>query len=403
MATFWTAVRFIRANPSASLMLVLYILLWWAPLRPVVAVLTKRSDIPFGINGPLEWMSRWWLSIDAPTFFQPIALLGAWLLVYQRIGIIKGAWARTCRSAARRGAKWATYAWIPLGILLILGTTAFLGHITPLAITALVWLPMGAVYYIYGPRVIRALHTPGLMLIAATAVPDTIPELVQKVAQRILGAVATQLGRMFGDNMTFDTGSSFNVADDYVRSGNLNAPIAAPMNGLALISATVVLSAIWTLHKRRGIASTATAKLTALAVSGMCVIAHTLLIVITLHNGQRGYSVASLHNVLLLPATVSVTLIILRRIFASRFGLTLRHYDRNAAAWFVGLPDFRRKSLLLNRRNKQKTTKAAPPLFASIFRMLFSPFRIYWRWMSRLDAKLSAWEKSSSRNQRPRK
>lgn len=403
MATFRTTVRFIRTNPSASLMMVLYILMWWAPLRPVVLLTTGRSDIPYGINGPLEWMSRWWLSIDAPTLFQPIALLGAWFLAFQRRDVLQATWARSCRSAARRGAKWAAYSWIPLGLLLVSGTAAFLGHITPLAITTLVWLPLAVVFYIYGPRVLRALHTPSLLLIAATAVPDTIPELTQKIIQRILGVIAVQLGRLLGDSMTFDPGSAFNVADDYLRSGSLNAPIAAPMNGLALMTSTVVVAALWTLHNRRGIASTAVAKVTAIAVSGICVLAHTLLIVITLHNGQRGYAVGALHNILLLPLTVSVTLVILKKLFASSFGLMLRTHDRNAVLWFVGLPDIRRRSITRRREKLQKQSKPAPPILGVLFRMIMSPFRTYWRWMTRIDTNISKWESASSKNRRPRR
>ena len=105
MATFRKAFRFLRSNASASLMFLIYILMWWMPLRPIITLVSGRSDIPYGINGPLEWMSRWWLTADAPTLFQPIALLGAWMLAYQRIGILRATWARTCRSAARRGAK----------------------------------------------------------------------------------------------------------------------------------------------------------------------------------------------------------------------------------------------------------------------------------------------------------
>jgi hypothetical protein len=172
-------------------------------------------------------------------------------------------------------------------VLLLTGATSFLGHITPVAITTLVWLPIGVVFYIYGPRVIRSLHTPILLLIGASAVPDTIPESVQKVSQRILGAIAILMGRAIGTTLTYDVGSTFNVADDYIRTANLNAPIAAPMNGLALMGSTISISAIWTLHKRRGIASTAFAKVVAFAISSTCVLAHTLLIVITLHNGQE--------------------------------------------------------------------------------------------------------------------
>lgn len=384
-------------------MFVLYIVMWWAPLRPVVMLTTGRTDIPYGINGPLEWMSRWWLSIDAPTLFQPIALLGAWLLAFQRRDVLQATWARSCRSAARRGAKWAAYSWIPLGLLLISGTAAFLGHITPLAVTTLVWLPLGVVFYIYGPRVLRALHTPSLLLIAATAVPDTIPELSQKVIQRILGGLAVQLGRLLGDNMTFDPGSAFNVADDYLRTGSLNAPIAAPMNGLALMTTTVIIAALWTLYNRRGIASTAIAKVTAIAVSGICVLAHTLLIVITLHNGHRGYAVGALHNILLLPLTVTVTLVILKKLFASSLGHMLRTHDRNAVLWFVSLPDFRRRTLSRRREKPQKQFKPAPPMFGVLFRMIMSPFRTYWRWMTRIDSKISQWESASSKNKRPRR
>lgn len=403
MATFRTTVRFIRANPSASLMLVLYILMWWAPLRPILTLTTGRTDIPFGINGPLEWMSRWWLSIDSPTLFQPIALLGAWFLAYKRRKIIKATWARSCRSATRRGAKWTSYSWVPLGILLISGTAAFLGHITPLAITTLVWLPLGVVFYIYGPRVIRALHTPSLLLIAATAVPDTIPELSQKLAQRLLGALSVQLGNLIGDRMTFDPGSAFNVADDYLRSGSLNAPLAAPMNGLALVTSTIVIAAIWTLNNRRGIASTAIAKLTAIAVSGCCVLAHTVLIVITLHNGQRGYTVGALHNILLLPLTVLVTLLLLKKLFATSIGVTLRMYDQNAVLWFVSLPDIRRRSIARRRDKAQRPMKPAPPIFGVLVRMVLSPFRTYWRWMTRIDSKIAKWESATSKNRRPRR
>ena len=403
MATFRTTVRFIRTNPSASLMLVLYILMWWAPLRPLVTLTTGRSDIPYGINGPLEWMSRWWLSIDAPTLFQPIALLGAWFLAFQRRHLLQAAWARSCRSASRRGAKWAGYSWIPLSLLLISGTAAFLGHITPLAVSTLVWLPLGVVFYIYGPRVIRALHTPSLLLIAATAVPDTIPELTQKIVQRILGALAVQLGRLIGDSMTFDSGSTFNVADDYLRSGSLNAPISAPMNGLALMTSTVVIAALWTLHKRRGIASTAVAKLTGVVVSGICVLAHTLLIVITLHNGQRGYGVGSMHNVVLLPLTVTVTLLILKKLFATSYGVRLRMLDRNTVLWFVSLPDIRSRNFTRRRAKPIKQSKPAPPLLGVLLRMTMSPFRTYWRWMTRIDSKISKWESASSKNKRSRK
>lgn len=403
MATFRTTVRFIRTNPSASLMLVIYILMWWAPIRPLALITTGRSDVPYGINGPIEWMSRWWLSIDAPTLFQPIALLGAWFLAYQRRNFLRAAWARTCRSASRRGAKWAAYSWIPLGFLVVSATTAFLGHITPLAVTTLVWLPIGVIFYLYGPRVVRALHTPTLLLLAATAVPDTIPELTQKVAQRILGVIAVQLGKLIGDTMTFDQGSPFNVADDYLRSGNLNAPIAAPMNGLALITTTIVLSSIWTLHRRRGIASTAAAKIISIAVAGVCVVLHTLLIVITLHNGQRGYTVGALQNVLLLPLTVTVTLAILKLLHASSYGRSLRTLDRKAVMWFIRLPDVRRRTIFRNRQKPQKQSKPALPIVMVLLRMVTSPFRIYWRWMTRLDTKLSKWESAASKNKRTRK
>lgn len=403
MATFRTAVRFIRTNPSASLMLFVYILMWWAPLRPVISLTTGRSDIPYGINGPLEWMSRWWLSIDAPTLFQPIALIGAWLLTYQRRGVLRATWARTCRSAARRGAKWAAYSWIPLGLLLISATAAFLGHITPLAITTLVWLPVGVVYYIYGPRVLRALHTPCLLLIAASAVPDTLPELAQKGAQRLLGVLAVQLARLIGDNITFDPGSAFNVADDYLRSGSLNAPVAAPMNGLALMTSTIVIASILTLLKGRGIASTAVTKLTAIAVSGFCVLAHTVLIVITLHNGQRGYVVASMHNILILPLTVAVTFVLLNRVYASSFGVLLRTQDRKIALWFARLPDIRHLGIARRRDKPTKVSKQAPPMLGTLLRMTLSPFRIYWRWMMRIDSKISKWESTSAKNKRSRR
>jgi hypothetical protein len=402
MTTFSTTVRFIRTNLSVSLMFLIYVLLWWAPLRPIVTIATGRGDIPFGINGPLEWMSRWWLTPDSPTLFQPIALFGAWWLAAQRVHMIRGTWARTCRSAARRGAKWASYSWIPLGLLLITGTVSFLGHITPLAITTLVWLPIGVVFYIYGPRVIRSLHTPALLLIAASAVPDTIPELVEKVTQRILGAVAVQLGKVLGDTLIYDSGSAFNVADDYLRNGSLNAPISAPMNGLALMTSTIVVGAIWTLHKRRGIASTALSKLIGIAVSGTCVLVHTGLIVLTLHNGHRGYWIASLHNILLLPLTAIVTIFILKKCFASPLGNNLRTMDRKVVLWFLGLPDIRRKNLAQRRNKPQKSSKPAPPMIGVLLRMVTSPFRVYWRLMTRIDTNISKWEKEASRNKRPR-
>jgi hypothetical protein len=403
MATFRTTVRFIRTNLSASLMFMIYILMWWAPLRPIVVIATGRDDIPFGINGPLEWMSRWWLSIDAPTLFQPIALIGAWWLAARRVPSLRGTWARTRRSAARRGAKWAMYSWIPLGVLVITGTASFLGHITPLAVTTLVWLPVGVVFYIYGPRVLRALHTPILLLIAATAVPDTIPELIQKVAQRILGAIAILIGKMMGDTLTYDAGSPFNVADDYLRSGSLNAPIAAPMNGLALMSTTIVIGALWTLNNKRGIASTAVAKLVAIAVSSLCIFAHILLIVTTLHNGQRGYTVASLHNILLVPLTAAVTILVLKKVFASWCGTYLRTLDRQIVICFVNLPDIRRKSLWKRQAKPKKSTTAAPPMLGVLLRMALSPFRYYWRLMTRIDTSLSKWERGASRNKRPRR
>lgn len=384
-------------------MLLLYLFMWWAPLRPLIIVTSRRQDIPFGINGPLEWMARWWLSMDAPTLFQPVALLAAWFLTYKRIHIIKAAWARSTRSAARRGAKWATYSWIPLSGLLISGTAAFLGHITPLAISTLIWLPLGVVFYIYGPRVVRALHTPCLLLVAATAMPDTIPELTQKFAQRIFGAIAVQFGRMLGDSMTFDPGSPFNVADDYLRSGGLNAPIAAPMNGLSLTTCTILIAASMVLYHRRGVASTAIAKLISLAVSGTFVLLHTLLIVITLHNGQKGYTVASQHNVLLLPITVTLTMVILKKIFASSVGSRLRAIDRKMVLWFTGLPDMRRRRPYQRGVIPQKVSKPVPPLLGTMFRMLLSPFRIYWRWLTRIDTKISKWESSVSRTKRPRR
>jgi len=384
-------------------MFVIYILMWWAPLRPIVVIATGRDDIPFGINGPLEWMSRWWLSIDAPTLFQPVALIGSWWLATMRAPYLRATWARTCRSAARRGAKWATYSWIPLGLLVITGTASFLGHITPLAITTLVWLPIGVVFYIYGPRVLRALHTPILLLVAATAVPDTIPELIQKGAQRILGAVGVLIGKVMGDNLNYDAGSPFNVADDYLRSGSLNAPISSPMNGLALTTTTIVIGALWTLKNKRGIASTAVAKLVGIAVSSLCIFAHILIIVTTLHNGQRGYTVASLHNILLLPLTAAVTILLLKKIFASSFGTYLRTLDRQVVIWFVNLPDIRRKSLWKRQTKATKSTKAAPPMLGVLFRMVLSPFRYYWRLMTRIDTSISRWERGTARNKRPRR
>ena len=384
-------------------MFLIYILMWWMPLRPIITMVSGRSDIPYGINGPLEWMSRWWLSADAPTLFQPIALIGAWLLASQRLGTIRATWARSCRSAARRGAKWARYSWIPLSVLLLTGATSFLGHITPLAVTTLVWLPIGVVFYIYGPRVIRSLHTPILLLIAATAVPDTIPELIQKVSQRILGGIAILMGRILGTTLTYDVGSTFNVADDYIRTANLNAPIAAPMNGLALMGSTIAISAIWTLHKRRGIASTAFAKVVAFAISSTCVLAHTLLIVITLHNGQRGYGVASFHNILLLPLTATTSILILNKCFAGKVGQRLRTLDRTIVQWFVNLPDIRRKNPTQRRTTSQKATKPVPPLLGVLIRMTFSPFRTYWQLMTRIDTKLAKWESASARNKRSRR
>jgi hypothetical protein len=403
MATFRKAVRFLRSNASASLMFLIYILMWWMPLRPIMTMVSGRSDIPYGINGPLEWMSRWWLSEDAPTLFQPIALIGAWLLASQRLRTIRATWARTCRSAARRGAKWASYSWMPLAVLLFIGAVSFLGHITPLAITTLVWLPIGVVFYIYGPRVIRSLHTPILLLIAATAVPDTIPELLQKFTQRILGAVAILMGRALGDTLTYDAGSAFNVADDYLRTANLNAPIAAPMNGLALMASTIVIAAIWTLHKRRGIASTAFAKLVAFAIASTFVLAHTLLIVIALHNGHRGYGVASLHNVLLLPLTAAISMLVLNKCFTGQVGQRLRSFDRAIVLWFVSLPDIRRKNPTQRRTTSQKATKPVPPLLGVLIRMTFSPFRTYWQLMTRIDTKLAKWESASARNKRSRR
>jgi riboflavin transporter FmnP len=259
------------------------------------------------------------------------------------------------------------------------------------------------VFYIYGPRVLRALHTPILLLIAATAVPDTIPELVQKGAQRIIGAVAVLMGKFMGDTFTFDAGSQFNVADDYLRSGSLNAPIAAPMNGLALMTTTVVIGALWTLKNKRGIASTAVAKLVGVAVSSVCVLAHILVIVTTLHNGQRGYTVASLHNILLLPLTATVTILVLKKVFASSFGTYIRTLDRQIVIWFVNLPDIRRKSLWKRQAKPKKSTKAAPPMLGVLFRMALSPFRYYWRLMTRIDTSISKWERGTSRNKRPRR
>jgi len=403
MATFRKAFRFLQSNASASLMFLIYILMWWMPLRPIITLVSGRNDIPFGINGPLEWMSRWWLNVDAPTLFQPIALLGAWMLSYQRFGILRATWARTCRSAARRGAKWATFSWIPLGALLVTGGVAFLGHITPLAITTLVWLPIGVVFFVYGPRVIRSLHTPVLLLIAATAVPDTIPEFLQNVFQRFLGVLAILIGRILGDTLIYDEGSSFNVADDYIRTASLNAPLAAPMNGLALLTSTIAIAAIWTLKKRRGIASTAFAKLVAITISGMCIFAHTLIIVITLHNGHRGYSVASLHNILLLPLTAASSILILNKCFAGHVGQRLRTLDRTIVLWFVSLPDIRRKNPTQRRTTSLKASKPVPPLLGVLIRMTLSPFRTYWHLMTRIDAKIAKWESASARNKRTRR
>jgi hypothetical protein len=211
------------------------------------------------------------------------------------------------------------------------------------------------------------------------------------------------MGRILGITLTYDVGSTFNVADDYIRTANLNAPIAAPMNGLALMASTIAISAIWTLHKRRGIASTAFAKLVAFAISSTCVLAHTLLIVITLHNGQRGYGVASLHNILLLPFTAATSILILNKCFAGKVGQRLRTLDRTILQWFVNLPDIRRKKPTQRRTTSQKATKPVPPLLGVLIRMTFSPFRTYWQLMTRIDTKLAKWESASSRNKRSRR
>jgi hypothetical protein len=143
-------------------------------------------------------------------------------------------------------------------------------------------------------------------------------------------------------------------------------------------------------------------KLVSIVVSGIFVLAHTLLIVITLHNGQRGYSVASLHNVMLLPITVTMTVFILQKSFASPLGNHLRMLDRKVVVWFLGLPDLRRKNLLQRRNKPQRVSKPAPPMIGVLFRMVTSPFRIYWRLMTRIDTSISKWEKTASRNKRPR-
>ena len=206
-----------------------------------------------------------------------------------------------------------------------------------------------------------------------------------------------------GDNFVFDAGSSFNAADDYLRCGSLNAPIAAPMNGLALLTSTAVISALWTLIRNRGVASTAIAKLVAICVSGICVIAHVTLIAFTLHNGQKGYSIASIHGIILLPLTSIVSIIILKNLFAGHIGQLLRQMDRNVVLWFTGLPDIRRRSLSARKFSRPRASKPAQPLLSAVFRMILSPFRIYWRWMNRMDSKLSKWQSASSRNKRSRK
>jgi hypothetical protein len=175
------------------------------------------------------------------------------------------------------------------------------------------------------------------------------------------------------------------------------------MNGLALMTTTIVIGALWTLNAKRGIASTAVAKLVGIAVSSLCILAHILIIVTTLHNGQRGYTVASLHNILLLPLTAAVTIFVLKKVFASSIGTYLRTLDRQIVIWFVNLPDIRRKSLWKRQTKPKKSTKAAPPMMGVLFRMIASPFRYYWRLMTRIDTSISKWESGTSRNKRPRR
>jgi hypothetical protein len=38
-----------------------------------------------------------------------------------------------------------------------------------------------------------------------------------------------------------------------------------------------------------------------------------------------------------------------------------------------------------------------------LLRMALSPFRYYWRLMTRIDTSISKWERGTSRNKRPRR
>lgn len=399
-----SCVRFLHVHRIGLTFISLYIALWWAPIRPLIVVLNQQKVIPLGINGPLEWMARWWLNIDSPVFFQPLALLAAVVLGLRRRGFLEATWSRTINARSKLSKQWVLWAWAPFALVTCFLGTSFLGHITPLTAALLTWLPVTIILFIYGPRVTRVLHVPCLLLVPATALPDTLLEKAQQVSQNMLGLVATRVGRVVGDNLIYTTGNAFNVNDDYLIVGSLNAPISAPLNGLSLLGVTTLVITIYALEiRRKGLATTTVANAIATLICLITTLMHLTVVLLTLHFGIRGRSVASFSNVYLVPLTSFLSLLLVNYLQTTPMGKRLERLDKAILCWFQTLPDLRSRSIYQKRPTPYKQRDNALRKAAAIsLRFIMRPFRRYWRIMSRLDEMIGRWEQKVRRKGKPR-
>lgn len=397
-------VRFLHVHRIGLTLLSLYIALWWAPIRPLLIILNPQKTIPLGINGPLEWVGRWWLNIDSPVFFQPLALLAAICLGLRRRGFLEATWSRTINARSKLSKRWVIWAWAPFALVTCSLGTSFLGHITPLTVALLTWLPITIILFIYGPRVARVLHIPCLLLVPATALPDILVEKAQQVSQNILGLVGMRLGHVLGDNLSYTTGNAFNVNDDYLIIGSLNAPISAPLNGLSLLGVTALAITIYVLEiRRKGLATTTIANVIAALICLMTTLVHLTLVLLTLHFGIRGRSVASFSNVLLVPLTSFLSLVLVNYLQTTPLGNHLERLDKTILCWFQSLPDLRSRSIYQRKLTAYKKPGNALLKAAAIsLRFATLPFRRYWRIISRLDDMISRWQRNVKGKGKPR-
>ena len=185
---------------------------------------------------PIRWSwGSWVATFDSPLIFQPfMPLLAGWLAwekreelraIYEEQIFLFGA-----DSPKRRGSLWL----VLLGCVTLI--VAALAMVAPLAMFGFVLIVIGAVYYLYGGAILRALWQPFLLLLLMIPPPALLLGMVSGLLQGVTSHLVGPALKLFlGDVKT---------VGNYIFMSSVVFPIGPSLGGPSVALPTMALT-LW--------------------------------------------------------------------------------------------------------------------------------------------------------------